>query len=51
MTVDNIRPCYRSCTNVIQLFTLCKVELIKKYGIDKILAPFMRDINALESVR
>ncbi len=35
---------------MIQLFALCKVELIKKYGIDKILAPFMRDINTLESV-
>ncbi|CAB4035128.1 Hypothetical predicted protein, partial [Paramuricea clavata] len=47
--LSNLRPCYRSRINSIQLFALCKVPLIKKYGIDKILQPFMDDVKCLES--
>lgn len=49
-SLGNVRPCFRSSVNNIQLFILCKVVLLKKYGIDKILQPFMEDIKCLESV-
>ncbi len=45
-----MRPCFRSAINSIQLFALCKVVLIKKYGMDKILLPFIEDVRHLESV-
>ena len=48
--LDNIRPEYRSSINLINLFALCKVEYMKAYGMDRILQPFMKDIQSLESV-
>jgi hypothetical protein len=35
---------------MIHLIALCKVPILKKFGIDKVLKPFMEDIKQLEAV-
>ena len=49
-TLANISPHHRSSLNMIQLVTLVKSQDVTKYGIDKILEPFMEDIKKLEKV-
>lgn len=49
-TLANISLQHRSSLNVIQLVTLVKSQDVTKYGIDKILEPFMEDVKKLEKV-
>jgi hypothetical protein len=49
-TLGNIRPLYRSSLKAIQLLCLCKSAMIKKYGIDEVLQPFIVDLQKLEQV-
>lgn len=49
--LGNLRPQYRSVINIIQLVALFRTSLISTYGMDRILQPFMRDLNRLESVQ
>jgi hypothetical protein len=49
-TLGNISPRYRSSLKAIQLITVVKHSILKDYGIDKILEPFIEDIKALEMV-
>ena len=49
--LGNLRPQYRSVINIIQLVALFRTSLISTYGMDRILQPFMRDLNCLESVQ
>lgn len=49
-TLGNIRPEYRSQLKSIQLLCLCKTSIIKKYGVNKILEEFMKDLGKLEKV-
>jgi len=46
----NIDPKYRSSLHSIQLATVCCTELIEKYAVSEVLAPFMSSIKSLESV-
>ena len=46
----NIRPELRSNLATIQLLTIVKSTYLNKYGIDKILEPFIQEINQLEKV-
>lgn len=46
-SLGNIHPKYRSSLRAIQLVSLAPVPLIEKYGIDKILQPFVDDLNTL----
>ena len=48
--LGNIMPCYRSTTTTVYLIALCKVPILKKFGINRILKPFMEDIKLLEAV-
>ena len=36
--------------NMIFLFALCKVPILKKFNPNKIMEPFMNDIKKLEAV-
>ncbi|XP_028416974.1 uncharacterized protein LOC114541188 [Dendronephthya gigantea] len=47
-TLANIHPEHRSQLQAIQLVALVTVPLVKKYGIDAILEPFMNDLKELE---
>ena len=49
-TLGNIQPEDRSQLYAIQLVALVTVPLVKKYGIDAILEPFMNDLKELEKV-
>ena len=49
-TLANISPQHRSSLNMIQLVTLVKAVDVATYGIDKILEPFMKDLEELEKV-
>ena len=49
-TLANISPRYRSSLDMIQLVTLVKSTHVTTYGVDKILEPFMEDIERLERV-
>jgi len=48
--LGNISPKYRSSLKSIHLVTIAKSTIIKKYGPDKILKPFMNAIKELEKV-
>lgn len=48
--LGNIHPKYRSSLKTLNLAILCPTKCIKKYGLTKILKPFMADIALLESV-
>lgn len=48
--LGNIDPKFRSRTENIQLLTVVRTTLISKYGINKILEPFITEINLLERV-
>ncbi|XP_071793325.1 uncharacterized protein [Asterias amurensis] len=47
--LGNISPKYRSKLHVIQLATLCLASHLKKYDMNAILAPLLRDIHKLET--
>ncbi|XP_028407455.1 uncharacterized protein LOC114530067 [Dendronephthya gigantea] len=47
-TLGNIRPTYRSSIKAIQLLCLCKTAMIKKYGMNEVLRPFITDLQKLE---
>ena len=46
----NLSPQYRSSLQNIQLITLARTQDVTRYGVDKILEPFMEDIKQLEKV-
>ncbi len=48
--LGNLHPSLRSTLDCIQLVALVPTNIVKKYGIDIILEPFMTDICALEEV-
>lgn len=50
-TLGNIDPKHRSQLGTIQLLAVVTSPIIKKYGIDSILEPFMEDLHKLEQVR
>jgi len=49
-TLGNINPKYRSQLDAIQLLAIATSPVIKKYGIDAILEPFLDDLQYLEQV-
>ena len=49
-TLGNIHPKYRSQLDSIQLLLIATTPVIKKYGIDALLEPFMNDLGYLEQV-
>lgn len=49
-TLGNIDPKFRSTIHTIQLVAVVRTVLIEKYGIKKILQPFVDEIKLLESV-
>lgn len=49
-TLGNICPKYRSQLDAIQLLAVATYPVIKKYGIDAILEPFLDDLQFLEQV-
>ena len=48
-TLGNIHPKYRSPLRVIHLALAAVVPVIEKYGIDKVLKPFIHDLTTLAS--
>ena len=48
--LGNISPKYRSSLKSIQLVAVAKSKDVSKYGIDRVLEPFMKDIQCLERV-
>ena len=46
----NLSPQYRSSLQNIQLVTLTRTQDVTRYGVDKILEPYMEDIKQLEKV-
>lgn len=49
-TLGNINPKYRSQLDAIQLLAIATSPVIKKYGIDAILEPFLDDLQYIEQV-
>ena len=49
-TLGNINPNMRSKLRGIQLLAICKQKLIKQYGMNKALKPFVDDIKKLVNV-
>jgi len=49
-TLGNIRPHLRSTLRAIQLIACVTCDNIKKYGFEKILQPFIDDVNTLSEV-
>ena len=50
-TLGNISPKYRSKLKSIQLLALVKNSLIKKYGMNSVLEPIVKDLKALVSFK
>ena len=50
-TLGNIDPKHRSQLKAMQLLTIAKRTVIKKYGCNEILQTFMTELNQLEQVR
>ena len=48
--IGNINPKYHSKVGSIKFLAPIKSSLIAKHGIDKMLQPFLKDINLLELV-
>lgn len=48
-SLGNLPPKQRSKLNAIYLVALCKHKVLTKYGIDKILKPFIADMKKLVS--
>ncbi|KAJ8021238.1 hypothetical protein HOLleu_38381 [Holothuria leucospilota] len=49
-TLGNIRPKFRSKLKLIQLVWLCKTDLVKQYGLEKVSTPLVSDLVQLETV-
>ena len=49
-TLGNIDPKHRSQCDAIQLLLIATTPIIKQYGIDALLEPFMNDLEYLEQV-
>ena len=48
--LGNLTPKFMSSLSSIHLVCIVKAAIIQKYGLDKILEPFMADIKELEKV-
>lgn len=48
--LGNLRPELRSTHRVIQLIACVECPVLNKYGFERILAPFIRDVNELGQV-
>ena len=48
--LGNVDPKYRSRIDNIHLVTIVRTTLIQKYGMNKILEPFIEEIKMLERV-
>ena len=46
-TLTNIPPQYRSKRSAVRLVGIVNANYVKKYGIDKILSPLLRDLTEL----
>ena len=46
-TLGNMHPKYRSRLSAIQLLCIVKTNIIKMYGMDAILKPFIEDVKEL----
>lgn len=46
-TLANIKPCFRSQLKVMNLALVATTPIIEKYGLDRILEPFISDLNLL----
>lgn len=46
-TIANLRPELRSTHRCIHLIAVVTAPLLKKYGFDKVLEPFISDVNKL----
>ena len=44
-TLSNILPKYRSSLQMINLAVIVTVPVVEKYGIDKVMKPFISDLN------
>lgn len=49
-SLSNLHPTVRSVLHSIQLVAVVNTSFIQKYGIDKILEPFMGGLHSLEMV-
>ena len=49
-TLGNIRPKYRSTLRAIQLIAVVTYPLLKEYGFESVLQPFIKDMNELRKV-
>lgn len=50
-TIGNLCPELRSTDRSIQLIACVECPTLLKYGFDEVLAPFIKDVNKLCSVR
>ena len=48
--IGNIDPKIRSSLRCIQLIACVKTPLLDEYGFDKVLQPFIKDVNRLSKV-
>ena len=48
-TLSNISPKYRSSLRMINLAIIATVPVVEKYGIDKVMRPFITDLNTLRN--
>ena len=46
-TLGNVRPEYRSSLKAINLVAVATTPVIENYGLNKILDPFVKDLNTL----
>ena len=46
-TLVNIHPAYRSTLHSIQLLAVVRATLLKKYGMDAVLKPVVKDLQEL----
>lgn len=49
--LGNLRPELRSTQRAIQLIACVECPVLEKYGFEKVLAPFIKDVNTLSNVR
>lgn len=49
-TLGNIQPNYRASLRMIQLIAVVTYPLLKEYGFDSVLKPFVNDMNKLAEV-
>ena len=49
-TLGNIHPKYRSSLKSVQLIAVVRYPLLKEYGFEAVLKPFINDMNKLRKV-